>query len=249
MNTIPVEQITEDWIKIYAQPEPKVIDQINVRDKGVIKSLFGDQNEIWLGRPQAYYLKDLLPVDEDQNQVLKHLSLMYDMILMQFACSFRAASGCEFVRATVQVHMGNVEQGIESPIAYDIFPIEVMMPVTYKRTLSLNPSLALGFEKVAQIEISAFQQENSEEYILYQPEIVGFAKGESEPGWDFNKSSSRKCQIKDLFVLIKPKLSQTRLCLSVSNCQVQTNIGRIPLSTLFLSGTEGVLFTEEYIIV
>lgn len=251
MITISTKQIAEDWMRIYAQPESEVLDQLNVRDKGTVTSLLGDKNEIWLGRPEVFDVRPLLPAKVPQGEFLRQILQTHDMVLIQFACSFRPHPQCEFVRATVQVHIENEVEQVEQPIAYDVFPAEVMMPVTYRRSFSISPSLKLGFVQVAQVEVSAFKKESSREYIIYQPEIVGFGKGESCPGWDFNRTSSRKIiGMKDLFISIKKvKHSPIRLRLSVSNVFVQTNIGRIPLSTLFLSGGEEVLFEEQYIIV
>lgn len=248
MINVTTSQLTEEWLKIYAQPEPSQYDELNVRAKGTISSLFGEQNEIWLGRPHAFDLRSLPITDGSPEEAYaRQLLQSSDLILVQFACSFRSAPECNFVRATVTIAMRNAFEHARCPIAYDMFPIEVMMPVTFKRTLSISPNVKLDFAKVAQAEVSAFKVENASEYIVYQPEIVAFGKGESTAGWDFNKSSSRSILgVKDLFVLVeKPRLVPAQLYLSVSNCEVQTTIGRIPLPSLFMTGGKGPFAQES----
>ena len=86
MITISTKQIAEDWMRIYAQPESEVLDQLNVRDKGTVTSLLGDKNEIWLGRPEVFDVRPLLPAKVPQGEFLRQILQTHDMVLIQFAC-------------------------------------------------------------------------------------------------------------------------------------------------------------------
>jgi hypothetical protein len=123
------------------------------------------------------------------------------------------------------------------------------MPISYNRAVSIKPELKIDLAKIAQVDISALKLENSKAYIIYQPSITAFGKGTNAPGWDLVKNTSQSILgVKDLFLLVKRKKSkQFRFSIKLSNCQVQTNIGKIPLSTIFLTGKDKELIEDKYI--
>ena len=252
MIEISTKQIVDTWTTIIAEPDQETLEKFNIRDKGIITDLLRAKNEIWLGKPEVFDLRTLLPKGDSYQALLTSSFQFHDFVLLQFACSFRPASSCEFVRASVQIFMLNEMGQTDDIIAYDIFPHEVFMPVTYKRNLSISPDLMLSFAKVLQVETSAFEYQNAQEYVIYQPEITAFGKGTNEPGWDFSKSSGRAIQgIKDLFLVIKkPKSTIVKLRFNISNCKVRTDkIGIVPLPKVFFSDSKGTLIKEEYILI
>lgn len=251
MPTIEISSITEKWVSALAQPNSVDLENLGLRDKGVIKDILGAENEVWLGVPQVTNLRTILSDSEPGFDSSVMASTTDDFILLQFACSFRAAPSCEFVRATVQVHMQSTGSQVEGILAYDLFPVEIYLPVTYKRTLGIEPKIKLNFVKILQTEVSAFNYEHSKEYILYQPEITAFGKGTNEPGWDFNKNSSRAVMgVKDLFLVIrKPKLLPIDLSFDINNCKIRTlNFGVIPLPNVFIKGTSTSLVEQKYLL-
>jgi hypothetical protein len=244
---ISTQQITKEWAVVHAKPDSDFLENLAVRDKGTINSLLGDQNEIWLGQPEVFHLRNFFG---EENKHLRKVLEDHDLILIQLSFSFRPAPECEFIRASVKININNKATNVkQKPTAFDMFPKEVVMPITYKRSFSVTPNLKLNFTKVAQLEASAFKLENATEFLIYQPEITAF-KGENILGWDFNQTSSRKLiGVKDLFAVIKrERAAPVSLQISISDCYVQTNIiGKVPLSTLILSGG-GTLIEKEFMI-
>lgn len=240
MTNLALPPIGEELVVIEATPAQNDVEALNVRDKGTIQTLLGAKNEIWIGEPRVY------AVDKNKSSSglpseVQNLSVVNDpkkeYVLVHFACSFRPAPNCEFVRASLEVEIVPKQLDSSSAIAFEIFPTEVYLPITYKRAVSITPTLKLQFEKVMQIEASAFKTETSAEYITYQPELTAFGQGDHIFGWDFNKSSGRTIRgVKELFVVLqRDKAVPLEMEIKLSDCYLQTNIGRIPLSTfLFL---------------
>lgn len=248
MENIVFSPITETLVVSSGKPDDTFMKDLNARAYTSIKSLLGDKNEIWLGKPKAFNLNELgmisgkpLPAN------LQILNKNYDLVVLHFACSFRPAPECEFVESSIRIHLGKDSNYREQPYAYDIFPRNVELPVSYKRKFSLTPEFKISFEKVMQIEASAFTTEVSNDYLKYEPEITAFGVGDCNPGWDLNKTKHRSIRgVKDLFALVcKPKGAKILSSFTVSGW-VQTDIGNIPLSTFILSGSDKPLATELY---
>jgi len=232
------------------RPDPEVVRKMNARAQATITSLLGDKNEVWLGQPEVFDLVSLgLLSGTNLPANLVAMAKSADLLVTQLACSFRPAPDCEFVRATVRAWIESDSLSSERPIAYDLFPRSVEIPISYKRAFSLKPDLTFSFEKVAQLEVSAFDTEVSYSYLKYEPEITAFGTGEANPGWDFNKTKSRPIRgVKDLFVLLKkPKGSPLAVRFEIS-AWVQTDLGGIPISTFFLSGSDKPLAEEKFIL-
>lgn len=251
MIEITSRLISTDLVTAQAQVDQEVIKDLDTRAQATIVSLLGDRNQVWLGKPEAFDLLSLCNASgKDPPISLMLMMRTADLVVIQLACSFRPAPECQFVRATVRVWLECDVGSVDQPIAYDLFPREVVLPVSYKRTFSVSPELKLGFEKVSQIEASAFSLESSRTYVVYEPEIISFGVGDSCPGWDLNKTVSRPIRgVKDLFILVKkPRLVPLKARFDVS-AWVQTYIGRVPLSTFFLSGSSKPLIQESFVLV
>lgn len=251
MIEISTQPISTDLVIAQAKPDQEAVKDLDTRAQATIVSLLGDKNQVWLGRPEAF---DLLSLSKASGKELPATLMLImqtsDLVVIQLACSFRPAPQCQFVRATVRVWLECEASQADQPIAYDLFPREVVLPVSYKRTLSVSPELKLGFEKVSQLEASAFSLERSRTYVVYEPEIISFGVGDSCPGWDFNKTVSRPIRgVKDLFILVKkPRSIPLKVRFDVS-AWVQTYIGKIPLSTFFLSGSDKPLIQESFVLI
>ena len=243
--------ISEDGATIVAKPDEEQIKAMNVRSAGIVKDLFNAENEVWIGKPHFFQLQALEPTST-HSKLITPLSRDYDFLLVQLACSFRASNNCEFMQACLQVDMVNVVPGAEDPIAYEMFPAEVFMPVTYSRKLTVKPEFKVDFTKVLQVEASAFSYENAKEYIIYQPEIVSYAKGTNQPKWDFNKSSSRELRgTKDLFLIVKKvKSTSATFNISIRDLKVRTvSVGLLSLPKLFTKTTKEPVVEDKVLIV
>lgn len=241
MDEIILQRNEIEWFGVELYP-----DELNIegyRGKAEISSLLGDKNEIYFGEPFIKKLEGNYP---------GIMSTKEELIFVHLPVSFRPARECEFISTSVQLSLLELNE-VESKrgVFVDIFPLNIYMPATYKQSVSISPQMKIELSKISQIEVSALKHENSKEYIIYQPSLIAFGKGASTAGWDFEKTLSGSIQgIKDLFVLIsKDKGVSLLLDFKVNNCFVQTNIGKIPLSTMFLSGSEKILFKAQHQIV
>lgn len=246
MIDVTIDPITEEWITIVTEPAIDEMDRLQIRDPVSIVGILGT-NQIWVGKPR------IIDVRNNANAENEHyLSLLpsdHDVFLVQISCSFRASPKCKFIRATMHFKLESIGNNhLSDPLFIDIHPLEVVMPVTYKRIFSINPQIEFSLEKVAQVNASAFNVENSREYLIYQPQITAFGKGTNEVGWDFSRTSGRDLRgIIDLFALVqKPKGVSHQLRMSLSNCLVQSQIGPIALSSLLVEGEKGTILELVY---
>jgi hypothetical protein len=242
-----VETIPE-LFEVVGEPseESKKRLEDTVRGEAVITSWLLDKNKIWLGKPQAHNLLNLAQESgESLPPTMTTQVANADFILVQFACSFRPAPDCEFIRASMQVHLE-----ADGAIAYDMFPREVGTTITTSRKFSISPEFMFKFAKTSEIGLSGIQAEKSIEYIIYEPQITPFALGESTPGWDFNKTKAKPIQgTRELFLIVKRPRGVPVYARFELSATVQTNVGRIPLSTFFLlSGGYSPLIDERYLI-
>ncbi|MEO7913264.1 MAG: hypothetical protein ABIV47_26750 [Roseiflexaceae bacterium] len=249
LHVAPPESIPE-LVVAYGQPDPSIREQLEVRGSAEITSLLGDKNEVSIGQPQSFDLLSLLAADHKRpSAMIEAQADKADFVLVQFPCSFRPAADCEFIRASIRVHL-ELEQPNPhgKPIAYDMFPREVETPITVKRSFSASSDLKLSFAKLAELTVAAGKAEVTQEYISYEPAITPFALGAEAPGWDLNKTKARPIHgSRELFIVVKkPKGAQLfgRFELAAT---VQTNIiGRIPLSIFLLSGGTKPLIEERH---
>lgn len=227
------------------------IENLTIRDHTSIKSLLGDVNEIWLGKPNVYKLNEEKQklIHPNRDNLLEETD-EFELIVVQLAASFRPASQCEFVRGSLKI---TLETSSGYATIRDLFPKNIGIKSSYKRAFSVSPNLTMAFNTFAQIDTSGISVSNSEEYIKYEPELTAFGSGESSGGWDFNKTKMRSISgIKELFILLeKPKAVPLQARFELS-AWVQTNIQlgiTIPLSTFVLSGSDKPLAKESLTIV
>ena len=231
--------------------DEQLLEQLQVRGEAAVSSLLGDKNDVWLSRPEAFNLLALATAQKAPvSPIIEAQASTYDFIHLQFHCSFRPAPECEFIRASVQVHLdADVARHSRAAIAYDMFPREVETPITVKRSFGVSPEIKLSFAMVAELSGTGVKANISNEYIAYEPEITTFALGDHAPGWDFNKTKARPIRgSKTLFLIVKKPKDAPLFGRFQLAAMLQTNIGRIPLSTFFLSGGDKPLIDESYCI-
>lgn len=174
---------------------------VDVREKDVIKDFLGARNEIWLGRPRVHKVTETedLPTGEGKSNKLPQQEFF-----VQCSCSFRPAAGCEFIRASLRVYLNSDSEEVPPPIALDLFPKDIYLPVNYSRSFKIAPSVGITVQKDVEAKVSLFESEVSSKYIAYEPEIIAFGSLESEFGWDFNPTRARAIRgIRDLFFLLR----------------------------------------------
>jgi len=231
-------------------PDEKLVEQIKLRSGAVIESLFGAKNQVWLSQPESINLLALTDKRKDAlSPFIMAQANQADFWLIHWACSFRPASGCEFVRASVEVRLEtDAPAAPAGAIAIDMFPREIETPITLKRSLGLSPELKFSFAEVVNAEASLAEIGSSTEYIHYEPEITTFALGEPTPGWDFNKTKARPIRgSRDLFLLVKKPRATALWGRFQLTATLQTSIGRIPLPRFVAGKTAKPVIDERYL--
>ncbi len=225
MNTT-TELFTADGL-----PDESLKEQIYLRSQAVVESVFGARNQVSMSQPEVASV--LAMVDAQPGALSPFITQHrdhFDFWLIHWACSFRAAPDCEFIRASVQVQLEVEPDRSPGAVAIDMFPREIETPLTLKRTFKLSPELKLSFAEVLKAEMSAGAVENSAEYLHYEPAVTTFALGEATPSWEFTATKARPVRgSRDLFLLVKKPISSTLWGRFQLTATIRTSIGRIPL--------------------
>jgi hypothetical protein len=177
------------------EPHAPVIDKLSKEigvDEGEINILRGKKNQVAVGLP---YSENLISRYQDQNQEIpreiKNMANNYDFHYVRLSCTFLPDKDCRFDWARFGVELtAESKAGVPvgtKPIAYDLFPNEILSEIKYKREIEFNPELKLlpGI-----IDIRAGISE-SKEFITYEPQITGFGKNRSSTGWNFDKTKEK----------------------------------------------------------
>lgn len=220
--TEPIEQPLVETLGVISE---EALKELATREKSVLKDILGARNEMWLGRPRVYDIThyaselDTAPLSELKGDRIYFVHCM---------CSFRPASKCEFVRASLRIFLEGMWAHEVPAVALDLFPRDIYVPVTYRRTFKVAPSLTIGAQKLIEAKLSLIEGEISREYVAYEPEIVAFGSYESEFGWDFNRTKARTLRgMRDLFFIAQGSdSSEVRFQFTAT---IQTRLGPLPL--------------------
>lgn len=250
MISITAPQNEEGYLRAVGRPDPEVLKEVAARSHGSVKSLLGDNNEVWIGKPQTFDLFELVKLSgKSLDPRLEMLSKDNQLFVIQTSVSFRPAPECQFVSGTLKININNVNR-TEDAIALDLFPRKVEVPLYYQRKYTINPKLSFEFSKVTHVEASVLESSSSTSFVKYEPKISAFGVGNTTAGWDFSKAAHNYLRgPKDVFLLLKKKLHQTVKINFDLTALVRTDIGEIPLSTFFLSGSSELPITSEYLVV
>lgn len=249
------EQEPVPAVVVVGLPDPDIVEQLAVRGGTTIKGALGGENEIWLGRPEAF---NLLELYADRHSELSPMILAQaettDFHAIRLTCSFRPASGCQFLRASLRVWLE--PQPPSRPgvaVAYHMQPADLVTPLIVKRTFGVSPALTLTLSPVTNVELSGPQAERSTEHISYEPQLSTFGLGSDAPGWDFNKTRAQPIQgSRELFLVVKMPRGVTlqgRFDLSATVQSSLPGLGRIPLTSFLRRGSSDPLISERHLLV
>jgi hypothetical protein len=107
------------------------------------------------------------------------------------SCTFVPDKDCRFDWARFAVELSVESKSGEpaniEPIAYDLFPNEVLSEIKCKRDIGFSPELKLLADT---IDLKADINE-SNEFIIYEPEITSFGINRPGIGWNFAKTKEK----------------------------------------------------------
>ena len=218
---------SETLLDIKLEPQDEGLHK-GLDDNPAIRTLRGRTNRILVGVPQTTNVLQRWPAGESLAPEIAEELDTWDFVLVRFACSFLPDRGCSFTWARLTIDLG-VDETVANtaaggPMAFDLFPREVIEKETYKRSFSLKPTLKFAF-----FEASASIGQD-QDVIRYEPRLVSAGLLTETAAWTFSATPSPGLLgNKELFILVrKPKGSIGRASFKVA-AEVQTSMGPVPL--------------------
>lgn len=160
----------------------------NLRDLAVVT----------IGQPETWPLVALyspgtipLPIQAKLNEA--------DFYLVALACSFRPVHKENYIQwARFRAYLVPDGAG-RQPLAYDLYPREVIQEVKHQIKVSFSPTL-----KFHEVEASVGSLEFGLNYVEIQPLISGTGVGQPDPMWDYEVAKGVRVQgCKVMYVLVK----------------------------------------------
>ena len=176
----------------------------------------GKKNRVAVGVP--YYENLISRLVEEGREIpreIKKMSDENDFHFVSLSCSFLPDDDCKFVWARFGVELSARSKSGTipdvKPIAYDMFPNEVLSKIRCKKNTSFTPKLEFSFEPV---EIGAeIGSSTQREFIIYEPQIIAFGAKTSKAIWDFKSTEERGVwgNKKNLLLIVRtPKESKVK---------------------------------------
>ena len=146
--TIP-KTSEETLFETSLEPSSYAVDKLvkgsDVGEAEII-SFRGKKNRVAVGMPYSENLVSrLVEENEEIPSDIKRMCDNYDFHTVNLSCSFLPDPACRFNWARFGVELGaRTESGethMERPIAYDMFPDEVLSEIKYRRDFSFSPKL------------------------------------------------------------------------------------------------------------
>lgn len=201
--------------------------------EGEITTVFGKKNKIAVGVP---YFENLISrLIEEEKEIPREIKRMadgYDFHFVSLSCSFLPDDKCKFVWARFGVELNAIakdsgELHKDKPIAYDMFPDEVVSEIKYKRETRLGPALKfnLGFLD-ASVNLTDIEQK---ELIVYEPQIFAYGINRPNLSWDFKSTKEKGVwgNKKDLLLIVRTPKDSIVKGRFLLGAEVEVDIGRL----------------------
>lgn len=215
MENIVIPESVENWIdtELEVLEEETEIKKGGGELTGDLVLLGGKHNRIAIGRP---FFQKLKPKNNCVATEVKRLLGTSDFHLISLSCSFLPDKDCKFTWAQLGIrleandrHRGTLA---EKPIAWNLFPTEVISPVNCTGGLSISPELSI---KASELESSAklFSVTSEKKWISYQPQIFSFGYRTCNIAWQFRETPEKDIygDVRNLFMIVlTPQGSQVR---------------------------------------
>lgn len=180
--------------------------------KGEIKAIRDTKkNKVSVGVPYYENLVSRLTAKKKEiPHEVKQMIEDYDFHFVSLSCSFLPDTGCKFAWARFGVELSARSQSgtlhEEKPIAFDMFPDEVLSATKCKKVIKIAPELkfSLGPIKVGSELVDVSMQR---EYIVYEPQIFAFGVNTAQVVWDFKSTKERGVwgNKRDLLLIVKTR--------------------------------------------
>jgi hypothetical protein len=204
MDTIVIPDVGE--VLFEADLEAQEKESSLTKGAGPIESdltfLGGKHNRIAIGRP---FSQRLTTKSKQVTPEVKHLMETNDFYLLSLSCSFLPDAGCKFRWAQLGVMLQGMgadgSPAPDKPIAWNLFPVEVVSAVTYTSGLAISPEL--GFKSGGgEADVKIFSLSSEKKWISYQPQLFAFGYRTSNIAWQFRETSEKDVRgdVRDLII-------------------------------------------------
>ena len=219
------------------QPSNSVVDKLLKKKEigeGEINTIFDRENKIAVGAP--YYENLVSRLIEEKQEIPHEIKQMiddYDFHFVSLSCSFLPDNRCRFIWARFGVELNAISKEAgelfeEKPIAYDMFPDEVLSKTIYKKGISLSPKLKLDLSVIkTDMELGKFNTQK--ELLIYEPQIFAFGIRRPSVAWDFKSTAEKGVwgNKRNLLLVIKaPKKSKVKGRF-IFGAEVEVNVGKL----------------------
>lgn len=157
-----------------------------------------------IGKPETWLLHEIYP-RRQMPRVMQSKLTQADFYLVRLACSFRPIHQESRLQwARFRVLLLPDAQG-QTPLAIDLYPLEVFEEIKRQITVSLDPTL-----KFHEVEMHIGQATFGIEYRGLQPHIVASGVGQTDPTWDYAEVKEITLQgSKWMYLLVKAPKGMT----------------------------------------
>ena len=219
------------------QPSDSVVDKLLKKKEigeGEINTIFGRKNKIAVGVP--YYKNLVSRLIEEKQEIPHEVKQMiddYDFHFVSLSCSFLPDNRCRFIWARFGVELNAISKEAgellkEKPIAYDMFPDEVLSKTIYKKDISLSPKLKLDLS-VIKTDMEPGKLNTQKEFLIYEPQIFAFGLRRPGVAWDFKSTAEKGVwgNKRNLLLVLKtPKKSKVKGRF-IFGAEVKVNVGKL----------------------
>lgn len=200
MLKLPIPQLGDETLfEAALEPTASAVDKLaksGDMGEGEINTVLGKKNKVAVGMP--YYENLISRLIEEKEEIpheIKQMSDNYDFHFISLSCSFLPDTECRFIWARFGVELSartkdSGEPLDEKPIAYDIFPDEVLTEIKYKREINFGPELKFNLG-VVNADMKLIDVKTQKDLVIYEPQIFAFGIRRSSVAWDF-KSTKEK---------------------------------------------------------
>lgn len=177
--------------------------------KDKIIEIRGKTNRFAVGVPYYENLISRLTAEgEELPHEINRMSDDYDFHFVSLSCSFLPDPDCRFTWARFGVELnarpktGTLHK--EKPIAYDMFPEEVLSGTKCRRVIRFAPGLKLDLDPV-DVGKELIDVTTQKEFMVYEPQIFAFGVNTSKAIWDFKSTKEKGVwgNKRDLLLMVK----------------------------------------------
>jgi len=230
---------SKDAILLETSLVPAIVgSKQETKGSSVISTFKKQSNKAAVGVP---YFEELISRLIETGQKIPHeveiMSRNYDFHFVSLSCSFLPDKACKFTWARFEVELyARSESGSkcrEVPIAYSMFPDEILSEISFERKINFGADLQLS-KGLFKVGMGLKDHDTKSIYIVYEPQIFAFGINTSKVAWDFQATKEKSIwgNKKDLFLIIKsPKGSRVtgRFSLSAEVGFFLGKMVRVPL--------------------